>query len=105
MILCERIVQIRMSFMQILSHWKRLTKFNFKRVLIVMINSKFKDKHYKIRCKKILWFKMNIIINYLLQNFNKVLINYKFNNKHLQRKNNNNLCRKKSCNFNRNLLR
>jgi len=53
MILCERVVQIKMNFMQILSLWKRLIKFNFERGLIVKNNFKFKHKLHKISLKKI----------------------------------------------------
>lgn len=77
--------------MRIQSLWKKLIKFNFKEGLVVKINCKFREKLRRKRCTKILGFKRNIINNYLLQNFKKVLINYKYSSIILKRSNKNNL--------------
>ena len=85
--------------MRIQSLWKRHIKFYFKAGLIVRIYNKFK---LLIRHRKILGTKNNIINNYRLKNFKKVLINYKFNSKLLKKRNKNNFLSKINCKFNRN---
>ena len=87
--------------MRIQSLWKRHIKFYFKAGLIVRIYNKFK---LLIRHRKILGTKNNIINNYRLKNFKKVLINYKFNSKLLKKRNKNNFLSKINCKFNRNFL-